>query len=105
MLAQISAGFLAVAVTVVALVPTLVEITHTRSATFLSQEDARDRLYAGLSILSHTIWLFGLVTFGSILLMYWPCIYLVIADLLLFLVSLVLLIYASYDMATMIHNR
>lgn len=105
MMAQISAGFLAVAITVVALVPTLAEITSARSATFLSKEDDRDRLYYGLSIISHTIWLFGLISFGSMLLMFWPCIYFVIVDLVLFLISLILLVYASYAMASLIRKH
>src|SRR6266567_2631166 len=99
-LAQINAGLLAVTVTLVAIIPTLVEIVRIKSSSFLSGEVARRRLVRGMVFLSYTLGLFGLATLLSIAGIIWPYFVLLIIVSILFLLGLAILLVASYIIAS-----
>ena len=98
-LLQVNAAFLGVVVTLVALVPALVEMVRSRYPNFLSSEVTRRRLNRGLASLSITIWLFGSATFLSIVGLL--TLYTVLVDLVLLISSLVIgiILWASSDLA------
>lgn len=66
-LIELNAGLLAVSVTVVALVPTLVELVRLKYPSFLSAEVARIRLIKALKAISRTIWMFGIAALLSLI--------------------------------------
>lgn len=99
-LAQLDAGLLAISVTLVALVPTLVEIVRIKSPNFLLGEVARRRMTDGLSNLRQTIWLFGISTFLSVTDFIWGSYVLFMVIIIISLISLVLLIRAGVLIAT-----
>jgi hypothetical protein len=99
-LAQINASLLAVTVTLVVIIPTLVEIVRIKSSSFLSGETGRRRLVRGMAYLSYTMGLFGLATLLSIAGLIWTCFVLLIIVSVLFLFGLAILLVASYIIAS-----
>lgn len=95
-LASLNGGLLAVAVTLVALIPTLVEIARVKSPTFLSGEAARRHLKSGLIQLRFTILFSGVATLLSVVGLIWQNNFLLAAVLLLFAIGLVFVTRAGY---------
>jgi len=94
-----SLGLMGVSVTLIALVPVLVEIAQSRSSDFFSGEDAKDELKRYLTRLSGSIVLFGLSSFLAIGAFFHPGPLLFWASLLFFVVGLAIIVVTSLAMA------
>ena len=100
-LAEVNAGLLAIAVTLVALIPTLIEIVRIKEPNFLIEDAARRRLKNGLSSLTHTIWLFGIATILSLVGIIYQPLFLLIIIVLISISSLLLLLRAGIQIASL----
>ena len=98
-LIQLNGGLLAVVVTLVALIPTLVEVVRAKTPSFFAGEVTRGRLRNSLTFLAWTIWTFGIATFISIFLLIHYSFWAFLIVLALTAVSLIILIVASYIIA------
>jgi hypothetical protein len=91
----------AISVTLVALVPVLLEIARVRIPDFLTGEEARRKLRLGLRLLGITVWIFGIATILSTVAFFCQTYILLISAVILFLVGLALLSYISYAVITL----
>lgn len=100
-MAQVSAGLFALALTLVALVPTLVEIARVKSASYLSGDIARRRLKRALRWVGYAIWIYGVVTLlclvGSAI--GGVGIYALLAASVLFIVGIAILVHSGHVIA------
>lgn len=98
-LVSTNATLLGVVITIVALVPTLVEIARNRRVSFLSAENARSTLYDSLRAMSRSIWFFCAgILFSLINIIFFSPI-LTAFSMLVSLAGLVLLTIYSYRVA------
>ena len=98
-LIQLNGGLLAVVVTLVALIPTLVEVVRAKTPSFFAGEITRTQLKNSLTLLGLTIWTFGIATLVSIFLLVWFNFWFFLVALVLTVVSLIILVVASYLIA------
>ena len=100
-LLELNAALLGVTVTLVALVPTLVELIRLKYPSFFSSEVARRRLNKGLVELGRSIWLFGATTLLSIIgLVVWQHIMLLIVVTILSMLGIALIVKVGYFIAS-----
>ena len=98
-MAQVSAGLFALALTLVALVPTLVEIARVKSASYLSGDSARRRLKRALNRIGHTIWIYGVITVLCLVGTVVGGIYFLPLVSVLFIIGIVILIHSGLVIA------
>lgn len=98
-LAQLSAGLLGFVITLVTLVPTLLQLVQERQTDFLSIELARRDLLKALDPLRWTIWGFGTATLIAILGLLRNETWIAVITLGLFSFSLIVIVRASFAIA------
>jgi polyferredoxin len=94
-----SISLMGVSVTLVALVPVLIEIARGRSPNFFAGEEAKNNLVNYLNKLCITIVIFGFATLVSGIDLYFVNIYMFIISAISFSVGLILLLIISLAMA------
>jgi len=104
LLAQLEGALLAVGITLLALVPTLIEMARTRSPGFLSERSARRRVRNSMILLNIATWILGAALVFSVSGLLFPCAILAIVTMVVSAVGLVLLIVTSYIVASTISS-
>jgi hypothetical protein len=102
--AQLNGGLLGVVVTLIAVVPTFVEIARSRSPDFLSEKEAQRDLSNALHLLKYDILLFGSGLFLSIGGFFNNQKFLLISIVIITSIGIALLIAASFVVAKTISS-